>query len=53
MDKDSYKGEITDRVQDTETYIQLRTNTLAKMQKNVNAFIFKLHKENKVTTGYA
>jgi len=30
MDRVSYDGKITDMLQDAETYIQLRTNPLAK-----------------------
>ena len=53
MDRVSYDGKITDMLQDAETYTQLQTNPLAKTQKNVNAFISNLQKENKVTTGDA
>jgi len=49
----SYDGKITDMLQDAETYPQLRTNPLAKTQKNMNAFMSNLQKENKVTTGDA
>jgi len=52
-DRVSYDDKVTDMLQDAETYFQLRTNPLAKTQKNVNAFISNLQKENKVSTGDA
>jgi len=51
MDRVRYDRKITDMLQDAETYTQLRINPLAKTQKNLNAFISNLQKENKVTTG--
>ena len=51
VDRVRYDRKITDMLQDAETYTQLRTNPLAKTQKNLNAFISNLQKESKVTTG--